>query len=76
MNKHSIEEIIKIISVSTGININDLNKNSRSDMHPKWDSLSHVRIIMELEKLTKKKINTTKIDQLNSIKEIFDFLNK
>ena len=76
MNKHSIEEIIKIISVSTGININDLNKNSRSDAYSKWDSLSHVRIIMELEKITKEKINTTKIDQLNSIKEIFDFLNK
>ena len=76
MNKYLIEEIIKIISVSTGININDLNKNSRSYAYPKWDSLSHVRIIMELEKLTKKKINTTKIDQLNSIKEIFDFLNK
>ena len=42
---------------------------------PKWDSLAQVRIMMELEKKYKTKINTSKMSDLISVLKILNFLD-
>ena len=45
------------------------------DDFSKWESLAHLSIMLELEKKFKKKINTSKMGDLNSVKKILKFLN-
>ena len=60
--------------------LNEPEKNisigSKSDDFARWDSLAHIRIILEIEKISKTKIKTSKINKLNSIKSISEFLAK
>ena len=52
--------------------------NSRSDINNTlgWDSLNHIKIINEIEKIRKKKFNIKQILEMTSIKSIEKFLKK
>jgi acyl carrier protein len=39
----------------------------------KWDSLCHLTINLELQKQFKKNVNTSKMNDLNSVQKIFQF---
>ena len=54
MPKITLENIIKIISKNINEPISNINIKSNSDDFDRWDSLSHIRIIIDLEKLWKK----------------------
>lgn len=41
-----------------------------------WDSLSHIKIINELEKIKKKKLNINEVLEMTSVKLIENFLKK
>jgi acyl carrier protein len=75
MNKDKINKIIEIVSKITNINEKLFNKESCMNDFPKWDSLAQVRIMMQLEKEYKKKINTSKMSDLISISKILKFLD-
>ena len=45
------------------------------DDFTKWDSLSHLQIMLEVEKQFKKKISTSKMSDLNSVKKILKFID-
>lgn len=72
----SILEVKKIVSLCTKINLKKLSDNSKSEDFDYWDSVANVKIILELEKIKKKKINSSLAFKLNSIKKIHQFLNK
>ena len=74
MKKIVLNNIISLISKNTGIDKNKLNLNSCANDFDKWDSVAHVRIMLDLEKKIKKNINTSKMSDLNSIKKIISFL--
>ena len=42
----------------------------------KWDSLKHLNLMLEIEKQFKKKINTSKMADLNSVDKILKFIEK
>ena len=67
---------LKIKDVAELLNVSEtsINDNSKAEDFSKWDSLAHVRIIIELEKIFKKKIKTSKIPELNSVKSIIEHL--
>ena len=44
-------------------------------INAKMDSLAQIKIILEIEKITKKKIQTSKVGDLNSIKAISNHLD-
>tara|TARA_Y100000816_G_C26006668_1_gene526160 strand:+ start:663 stop:878 length:216 start_codon:yes stop_codon:yes gene_type:complete len=52
--------------------------NSRSDINNTlgWDSLNHIKIVNEIEKIRKKKFNIKQILEMTSIKSIEKFLKK
>ena len=66
-----------IISISKIINepAERINMNSKALDFSKWDSLAHIKIILEIEKITKKKIPSSKVGELNSIKAISNYLD-
>ena len=76
MPKITPENIIKIISKNINEPISNINIKSNSDDFDRWDSLSHIRIIIDLEKINGKKINTSKYGELISVKAILEHLNK
>ena len=52
--------------------------NSRSDINNTlgWDSLNHIKIVNEIEKIRKKKFNIKQLLEMTSIKSIEKFLKK
>jgi len=74
MSKTDLELIISIVSKHIKVDIKDININSKANDFYKWDSLSQVNIILEIEKKLNKKISASKIGELTSIKSILDYL--
>jgi acyl carrier protein len=75
--KNKIEEdVIKIVSGVTRINLQKNYKANKSLLKFRWDSLQHINIIIAIEKKFKVKIGTSKVDKLNDIKSIVNFLKK
>ena len=72
-NKKKIKTI-QIISKILNVDINLINESSSMDNFSKWDSLAHLQIMSEIEKQFKKKITTSKMVDLNSVKKILEFL--
>tara|TARA_B100000787_G_scaffold152567_1_gene126256 strand:- start:1162 stop:1389 length:228 start_codon:yes stop_codon:yes gene_type:complete len=61
--------IAKILKVSK----NEITKNTKSSEIKKWDSLAHINIIIDLENKFKKKVSTSKIDELDSIDKLIKY---
>ncbi len=67
-------KIIEIISKIIKTDLNEITETSSMDDFTKWDSLSHLQIMLEVEKQFKKKISTSKMSDLNSVKKILKFI--
>ena len=65
MNK---KNIIEIVSKHVKVSVDKIKDESTTETIDTWDSLAHIRIIMELEKLTNIKIQTSDFGEYNSIK--------
>ena len=76
MSKSEIQKIKQAIAKILNEPEINILADSKSDDFAKWDSLAHIRIILEIEKISKKKIKTSKISELNSIKAISEYLTK
>ena len=52
--------------------MNKIKLNENSDMNNTfiWDSLTHIKIIVEIEKILKKKLSIQQVINLNSVKKI------
>lgn len=76
MDKKKLNKIIEIISETIQAPKSKINLNSKSCDFVKWDSLSQVTMMIKIESFIKKKINTSKISELNSVKKIIDYLEE
>tara|TARA_Y100000816_G_C26078350_1_gene567970 strand:- start:698 stop:928 length:231 start_codon:yes stop_codon:yes gene_type:complete len=74
MSKSEIQKIKQAIAKILNEPEINISNDSKSDDFAKWDSLAQIRIILEIEKISKKKIKTSKISELNSIKAISEYL--
>ena len=75
------KKLLKIFITNLKLGLKEIDnlKKDKIDVkfndHPKWDSLNHVKIISQLEKTFKLKINEKNFTKFNSIKNI-NFLIK
>ena len=69
MNK---KNIIEIVSKHVKVSADKIKDESSTETIDTWDSLAHIRIIMELEKLTNIKIQNSDFGEYNSIKKLTD----
>ena len=75
MENLKINKIIQIISKNTKINSKLISEKSCAQDFAKWDSLAHLRIMLEIENYFKKKISTSKMSDLDTVEKIFKFIN-
>ncbi len=71
MNSITIKIFKKVFGNKTNISI-DSNINNTY----KWDSLNHIKLIAEIEKSLKKKLNISQVIQLTSVKKIDNLFKK
>ena len=77
MNKTKIKNsIFRIISSTLKINVNQISLQKTADDFTEWDSLSNVRLILNLEKFFKVKINISEVYQLNNINDLVNLIIK
>ena len=62
--------IYKILAKKLKSSEESINSETNIKNTPEWDSLAHVRIILELEAETKKKVRNDQIGELNSVKKL------
>ena len=57
---------------------NKINITINSDINSvyKWDSLNHIKLISEIEKVIKKKLNISQVIQLTSVKKIENLIKQ
>ena len=73
MSNEKKTKIIDIISKVAKIDSKLIKDSSCMNDFPKWDSLAHLNIMLELEKQFKKKVSTSKMIELNSVSKIAHF---
>ena len=66
------KDIIDIISKKIKLPPSKITNEISTENTPRWDSLAHFEIILELEKKTKKNIRTDQMSELNSVNKILE----
>tara|TARA_B100001057_G_scaffold498919_1_gene607650 strand:- start:1439 stop:1672 length:234 start_codon:yes stop_codon:yes gene_type:complete len=74
MTDQNIIKLIQIISKVININSKLIDKDSCASEFAKWDSLAHLKLMLEIEKKFKVKISTSKMSDLNSVSKILKFI--
>lgn len=64
----------KIINILGEVLETSVDENSTQDNSENWDSLNHVKLIIELQDAFGLKIAAKDIDKLLSVKEIIDYI--
>lgn len=75
MKKIDENKFLKILKKIVGKNIN-LSMNTEINKIKNWDSLNNVRIVLELNKLIKKKIKFNDLEKIKKISELYKKINK
>ena len=55
MSKINLEKITYIIAKNIGVNASEININSNTNDFYRWDSLTQVTIVLDIEKVIEKK---------------------
>lgn len=73
----SKEEIFKIIAKSCNIPVKKINEKTSSNNFDEWDSMSHLNILIALDKkLSGKAQKIQELSEAYSVKKIIQILNK
>jgi methionyl-tRNA formyltransferase len=79
-NELKSNKLIKIFNNVLKINfVKNKNYNLNNiflNNHPKWDSMAHVKLLSDIEKKMKIKIDEKNIDQFSSLRLILNYFNK
>jgi acyl carrier protein len=75
MKKIEKSEFLKILKKIIGNNTN-LSMNTEINKIKNWDSLNNIRIIFELNKKLKKKINFNDLEKIMKISDLYKKINK
>jgi acyl carrier protein len=75
MKKIDESKFLKILKEIIGNNIN-LSMRTEINKIKSWDSLNNVRIVLELNKILKKKINFNDLEKIKKISDLYKKINK
>ena len=71
------ERITKIMVEIMEVDESSINQDTNPDNMPQWDSLSHVQILLAIEKEFNVTISPEEgIENMNSFKDILNFLDE
>ncbi len=77
LNKSNIEpcQIIKVIQQTIGIDV-EINIDSNKTNTKKWDSLTHLNLIIELENAFDLSFTMEEMEKMISVNNIIEIINK
>ena len=75
MKKIDKNKFLKILKKIVGNNIN-LSMSTEINKIKNWDSLNNFRIVLELNKLIKKKLNFNDLEEIKKISDLYKKINK
>jgi acyl carrier protein len=75
MKKIDKNKFLKILKKIVGNNIN-LSMSTEINKIKNWDSLNNFRIVLELNKLIKKKIDFNDLEEIKKISDLYKKINK
>ena len=73
MSKADLQLIVQTINKHTKIPEKNITIESKACDFSQWDSLAKINIVLEIQKKTKIKVSTSKLNELNSVKSILSF---
>ena len=73
MSDEKIDIIIDVISKIIKVDPKLINETTSRENFSKWDSLAHLNLMLELEKKFSKKVSTSKMKDLTSVKKILQY---
>jgi len=73
MSKADLQLIVQTINKHTKIPEKNITIESKACDFSQWDSLAQINIVLEIQKKTKIKVSTSKLNELNSVKSILSF---
>lgn len=74
MSNTNFNKIAKIIAKHTRVTEKSITLDTTVETIERWDSLSHIKIIVDIEKDFDIKIDTSVIGELNSVKSIIQYI--
>ncbi len=76
MNKKEIaKEVLNIFSIFLNISVEELSMESSPNNTTEWDSLNHIKIIMEIENIFNVEFSPEDSLEINTIKDVCNILN-
>ena len=75
MNKDIEIKVFKIFSDIMNVPVNDLSLTSNSDNISNWDSLSHVKLIMQVEHQFQLSLLPEEAMEIFSIKDVINIIS-
>jgi acyl carrier protein len=73
MRKISEKEMIEVLSKILKINSKKINIKSKLRDINNWDSLNSLKVYMKLETITKRKLNISKLSEIETISDIYNY---
>ena len=70
------EKVIEIISRTLKISPKSINRNSSINDIPRWDSLGHLTISLEMEKYLNLELPLDKLANINSVSDWIEIFEK
>lgn len=68
-----MEDFLKFIAKVMEVDYSELNEDTTYGEFERWDSLMHLRIIMELEEEYGVEVPIDKIPKIKTLKELYEF---
>ncbi len=70
MSKIDLKLIAQIVNKYTKIPEKEISIETKACDFHQWDSLAQINILLDIQKKTKIKVSTSKLNELNSVKSI------
>ena len=69
------ETAVDVLSKALGIAPSMIDESTRAGVTPQWDSLAHLRIILDLEDRQKRKLDPEEIVTIASLDDVINILS-
>ena len=69
-----MKKIDEIIAKHLGLQVKDLNDNISSDEESEWDSVTHLKMVSEIEKIFRIKFDINEMISLENVGKIRDMV--
>jgi len=71
-----MQDFINFIASIMEVDPSELNENTGYGQHEKWDSLMHMRLVMEVEEEYDTEIPIDEVPNIKTLKDLYQYVGK